>query len=1159
MKLCVDKQAVPELVRVDATTATVQWSPVEVSVQTVEEVSDSNFVTSYLLQMQHVDVPSPDYGKGVGAGEGRGDDGRAGDAVEEEALMSLVSEDAWCMQYWGSATHVQVKGLLPGRYYALCVQCHPSVKNGAADVELLPPSDTLLFRTKPAVPSPMLPPILLVKNQTSLKLYLAEPEEQGGYPVTEYIVEGTVPNKGMNDFESIANAHGMCEIYRGPDRSFVWEGLAPGSRYSVRAKAVNQIGEGAFSSTASFLTQSAPPDAPSGILCMPTPPDMLTLRWDKPGSNGADIVAYTVELDDGSGHFRVIARVQVCSLVLAKLVQGQAYKIRISAENSEGRSDWSPVVVHEIGFSVAQGDGRITANSGNRHANGVKSRDSSLATNTAERPGTPRNLRHDRLKNSSVFSWEPQGPSLADQKFILEIAEVDRNKSAAHIWKVRYKSDTPRHEIHTLKSDLKYQVAVKSTTSAGDSSYCKTILVDMKELTGKVQAPKTPTRFSYVDEAGGAKLAWHLEPLDAVDCIFELYVAVTDDLSHKKNYVRKNAFTLLYRGDAMLHKLGDELTVGKHYTARVRAMRNGKTSDWSPDICFDHKDAKWFAKVPWVKVHGVHATSFSLTWAPVPDDETQLSTSSAKDSISYAISLEETNVHNTGPKVIQTGLRHSQTTVEDLQPDSEYHVRVRAHCGGAHGPWSEPVTIATEPDLLSAPELYVESKSQDAICLAWSLPADRKGRCLVSRVELQETKLGHFEKLDPRKFHLGACSSFVASGLCVGSLYGFRIRLGNEDDIGPWSRLLQVETEPGPPDKPYAPTTSPTGVGNVFKVNWRHPLDNGSTITDFELSLAPSTDLAIQPDQPGQPSQSRKSRQADMQYRVVYQGPDLTARVQNLEFGAKYYVRVRASNSCGHGAWSDPAEIQTLAKPPEPPEDILAEIRGNQVHISWTQLHDVKTPRAGYDIEVKGPSSHKHRSERKSVVVARKTCNATMTSCTIPQPTCAGELHIRVRSIGSHGSGHGPWSSPCTIVSEGILEECGPLSRTTSPTTRQLSSLTSRRSSDKESQDPGSPNSSTNSGSKKYKRRAFQKTATARQPKARFTLANFCSGARFSRFDIFAFFFLCMMFLALYQTSMDIGFFGKPMRTSTSADFRRSFFSLCITLRTLQRRCIVAV
>ena len=90
---------------------------------------------------------------------------------------------------------------------------------------------------------------------------------------------------------------------------------------------------------------------------------------------------------------------------------------------------------------------------------------------------------------------------------------------------------------------------------------------------------------------------------------------------------------------------------------------------------------------------------------------------------------------------------------------------------------------------------------------------------------------------------------------------------------------------------------------------------------------------------------------------------------------------------------------------------------------------------------------------------------------------------------------------------------------------KQLSSMISRRRSSEEKELPSSPSNS----SKKYKRKAFQKTATAKLPRPRFTLAAILSGrAHITRFDLVVFVILCMMFMVLYQATMDTGFFGKP-------------------------------
>ena len=214
----------------------------------------------------------------------------------------------------------------------------------------------------------------------SLTLKWSDPEENGGHPVSEYVLEGTLPPKVQEAAQVQMNSQGMFEIYRGSGRMFTWGGLSPGHRYNVRVKAVNCLGDGAFSSIASFLTQPTVPDAPPRVSCTSTSADMLTIEWPQPLLHGSESTFYSIEIDDGYGKYRHVAKVQVCTLVLAKLKSDTEYKIRVCAENSEGCSPWSPVASYRT----------ISA---------------------LEKPSTPRKLSHHRSVNASVFSLEPCSPT----------------------------------------------------------------------------------------------------------------------------------------------------------------------------------------------------------------------------------------------------------------------------------------------------------------------------------------------------------------------------------------------------------------------------------------------------------------------------------------------------------------------------------------------------------------------------------------------------------------------------------------------------------------------------------------------------------------------------------------------------------------------------
>ena len=117
-RLIVDTQPdKPALIAVDETTLSLQWSPVSITVRSTQ-IRVVECLEAYALEMQQVEVNA--------------------DSGEPD-----IREGRWSVQYSGPATYVQVKGLRPGRNYAVRVACRPIVTDPEVCIELAPPSEIL--------------------------------------------------------------------------------------------------------------------------------------------------------------------------------------------------------------------------------------------------------------------------------------------------------------------------------------------------------------------------------------------------------------------------------------------------------------------------------------------------------------------------------------------------------------------------------------------------------------------------------------------------------------------------------------------------------------------------------------------------------------------------------------------------------------------------------------------------------------------------------------------------------------------------------------------------------------------------------------------------------------------------------------------------------
>jgi fibronectin type 3 domain-containing protein len=122
-------------------------------------------------------------------------------------------------------------------------------------------------------------------------------------------------------------------------------GLAPATGYYFRIRAVNAVGASAYSNTASAKTPNVPvPDAPVNLTAVPTAPDLIQLRWAKPGGNATEIV---IERAKGDGSFARIAKVAATVLQYEDRsgLEPADYFYRIKAVNAGGESPYSLLAI----------------------------------------------------------------------------------------------------------------------------------------------------------------------------------------------------------------------------------------------------------------------------------------------------------------------------------------------------------------------------------------------------------------------------------------------------------------------------------------------------------------------------------------------------------------------------------------------------------------------------------------------------------------------------------------------------------------------------------------------------------------------------------------------------------------------------------------------
>ena len=169
-------------------------------------------------------------------------------------------------------------------------------------------------------------------TQVGCRLTWRPPDNDGGRPISHYIVEKRETNRSMWSNVSVEVTETFIKVKR----------LVKNKEYVFRVKAVNKIGEGVPLESAPVQAKNpfTVPSAPGKPHASSINKSSLLLSWGRPESDGGnEITGYFIERKDKKSQTWVHAtRLPVPNLhrKINDLYEGKSYQFRISAKNDAG-------------------------------------------------------------------------------------------------------------------------------------------------------------------------------------------------------------------------------------------------------------------------------------------------------------------------------------------------------------------------------------------------------------------------------------------------------------------------------------------------------------------------------------------------------------------------------------------------------------------------------------------------------------------------------------------------------------------------------------------------------------------------------------------------------------------------------------------------------
>ncbi len=819
--------------------------------------------------------------------------------------------------------------------------------------------------------------------------------------------------------------------------------LSPGVKYTVRVMAINCIGESPFSPLATFSTQATVPAAPGSLSVCSSGQDSVVLQWEAVAGNGADVSGYQVMMDDGQGgDFNFVGHTQQPQFAIAGLRSGLSYRFRVQAENSEGLSQWSPVC---------------------------------LAQTAATAPLAPPPPFKEASTHSSItITWRPPEYDGGSQLLGYEIemqpkSDIAKQDVEGSGWMRVYQGKETTHTLGSLRAGCTYKVRVRAVNSIGAGAF--SFPADVATSPASPEAPGAPAAGNRAQHAltvlwdgpqhdgGSPILSYRLGyrvvgPVEEQKLTSNGDAATTATLKTSAADDDENAavFRVAYDGAERKAEI-QGLDPGMKYEFRVNASNKQGTSSWSSTAVLSTKPGLPLSPAAPAITHGSAPRSLELTWvkpygqgAPVDSYIVQMKMAEKvveeeQQQIqfgSYTAATANGNgngVHHDSAPASErssssvlddasfTTVYHSSEThctVTDLEPNCEYLFRMRAFNPVGASPWSAIASAHTAAAAPSCPQtLHSSHASEASLTFKWEAPAFDYGAAVtVYQLEVASASRSGgqraSDKASWRSVYKGSTMQYNLEDLQPGQQYCARVRAQNSCGWGPWSEVLTSATLAAVPGAPEAPLASGR-TGSSVRLSWSPPSEtNGSSVTEYELQMAESSQL---------------------QWSTLVNGVDTNWKVSDLLPGTSYSFRVRASNAVGFGPWSPLTVVETALMPPLEPQnvEINTATAGEEeaegvVSIKWAPptTAEQRASCTGYEIECtsaagSGAGAHKsggaHKGGAKSSAantVVKHTCSSKATEFKLTTLK-EGKWTVRLRAIGADGAGHGGWSPAATV------------------------------------------------------------------------------------------------------------------------------------------------
>ncbi|XP_028742243.2 fibronectin type III domain containing protein 3C1-like isoform X2 [Peromyscus leucopus] len=735
-------------------------------------------------------------------------------------------------------------------------------------------------------------------------------------------------------------------IYNGGEVTVTLQDLQPCTVYFVRVTTIRDAQHRSVSEVVSFTTPGCEPDPPLAPKLISRSKNSLNLQWKGSNDNGSKISSFLLEWDEGKGEeFKSCYSGPMKQHKIFKLTASTKYSFRLAAKNNFGISHFSELAVFYT------------------------------SGNTPPAPLPPK-LKEAGVHSLSLEWCAPTNPNPNDT--LTYVLEMEEPRSGLG-FKPKYNGEDLSCTVRNLQRNTAYKFRIFAYNLEGRSSPSGE--VKYSTCPAKPGHPKKPYVVGAI-HARQVKIGWD-SPKDNGGMHISSY-----SLEASENSDGANLWKLIYNG-TLQEFLYNNLKPGTTYKLRVFCTSpvgqsqpsdvltiqtptlppescrpqpsNGKNKCKDTSLPANNRsvngnletvvrgkksrgaqnDRKEYPGSGKKCALGSHAMKCGTVPARHPPSQCGTPVLTCKGPTCVIVSWETPKCN--GAEITDYRLQWGQTEdsmhliytgpclryeVKGLTPATTYFCRVQAvnivgvGMFGGTGKVATPGTVPAIVPMLQEVEDKVPAKlSSTCIAIQWEEPDCHGSPITGYNIEYGDKKILTVDRV----------TEYVLKNLQPNTTYRIRIQAMNHYGLSPFSPPIRSKTKPLPPAPPQLACVI---CGHQsLRLKWGNAPSKKSLANFITYKLL---------------MEDRSGR-----FTVIYNGPDLTHKVQKLSEYTQYKFKIQACNEAGEGPQSD---VYTFATMKTPPAALKAPrfhpLNNNSCEIKWDSLEPVKGDPIVYCLQV---------------------------------------------------------------------------------------------------------------------------------------------------------------------------------------------------------------